>query len=591
MSFVSDIWSVLNRRQRRHVIAAQFISFAMAIFTVTGVAAIVPFFAVLGDPAGIDRHPLLKWLYAHGDFRDRYAFMATLGIGFITAVLMSNFINAVGSKSMIRVAFEIGDQLQVALFDEYLSRPYLFHTRTHSAKLFSNVVYEPRRLSSGIIQSGFVLVTNAAAGILIILSVLLLNPAISMAMLLCLGGGYALIYLHVRKRLRLLGRARSSAWADQTRTVSESFGAIKEILLLEDRRVFRHGFERISRTISETDSRIQVYGQTPRYIMECLAVSALVGIALALGGDSRPGDWLGRLTFVAFAAYRLLPILQQAFVAVVKIGADQAGFALIADDLRLAQSAAGQAGPARPATVETQWQQCPREDIVLENLSFRYGADRAPALRNINLRIPARAIVGLVGANGSGKTTLMDLIAGLLEPTAGELRIDGVLLDDSNRAAWRSRIAYVPQNTFILDASIAENIAFGMCRSAVDVRRLNEAARLAQLEDLIKALPGGYDHRIGERGIALSGGQRQRIGIARALYRDRPVLLLDEATSALDAAAEAELIATLVSLRGRCTVVLIAHGSAMVRSCDAVFELENGRLRESGCPRPRAAAQ
>jgi ATP-binding cassette, subfamily B, bacterial PglK len=591
MSLVADIWSVLNPPQRRHVIAAQFISFAMAISTVTGIAAIVPFFAVLGDPGEIDRHPLLHWLYLHGDFSGKYAFVATLGIGFIAAVLISNFINALGSMSMTRIAFGIGDQLQAALFDEYLSRPYLFHARTHSATLFSNVMYEPRRLSIGIIQNGFILVTNTAAGILIILSVLLLNPVISIVMLFCLGGGYTLIYLRVRNRLRLLGRARSGAWAEQTRTVTESFGAIKEILLLEDRGVFRQSFERVSRIISEADSRIQFFGQIPRYIMECLAVTALVGIALVLGGNARAGDWLGQLTFVAFAAYRLLPIMQQAFVAIVKIGSDQAGFALIAADLRVAQAGAAQSAPVQPATAQLQWQQFPREDIVLEELSFRYGADRAPALQDIELRIPARAIVGLVGANGSGKTTMMDLIAGLLVPTSGELRIDGVLLDDANRSAWRTRIAYVPQNTFILDASIAENIAFGVSRSDIDTRRLAEAARLAQLEELVKALPDGYDHRLGERGIALSAGQRQRIGIARALYRDRPVLLLDEATSALDEAAEAELIATLVGLRGRCTVILIAHGSRMVRSCDVVFELENGRLRGSGCPRPRAAAR
>lgn len=591
MSLISDIWSVLNPRQRRRVMAAQFVSFTMAISTVTGIAAIVPFFAVLGDPGEIDRHPLLQWLYAHGDFPGRYAFVATLGIGFIAAVLISNLINAVGSKSMIHIAFEIGDQLQAALFDEYLARPYLFHARTHSARLFSNVMYEPRRLSNGIIQNGFVLVTNTAAGILIILSVLLLNPAISILMLFCLGGGYALIYLRVRKRLRVLGRARSGAWAEQTRTVTESFGAIKEILLLEDRGVFREGFERLSLTISEADSRIQFFGQTPRYIMECLAVSALVGIALALGGGAGSGEWLGKLTFVAFAAYRLLPIMQQAFVAVVKIGADRAGFALIADDLRLAQSGVRGSAQVQPAAAHLQWQECPREEIVLDDLSFRYGADRAPALQDIDLRIPARAIVGLVGANGSGKTTLMDLIAGLLAPTTGGLRIDGVLLDDANRSAWRTRVAYVPQNTFILDASIAENIAFGFSGSAIDMQRVVEAARLAGLEELIETLPGGYAHRVGERGIALSAGQRQKIGIARALYRDRPVLLLDEATSALDQAAEAELITTLARLRGRCTVILIAHGSRMVRSCDVVFELENGRLRGSECPRSRAAAR
>ncbi len=207
------------------------------------------------------------------------------------------------------------------------------------------------------------------------------------------------------------------------------------------------------------------------------------------------------------------------------------------------------------------------------------------------MRIPAGAIVGLVGANGSGKTTVLDLIGGLLTPTAGKMQIDGVEINDANRAAWRARIAYVPQEIFLLDASVAENIAFGIPPDAIDPQRLIEAARLAQLESLIGLLPGGFNHRVGERGVALSGGQRQRIGIARALYRDRAVLLLDEATSALDEAGEAQLMEALGGLRGRYTVILIAHGPRVVRCCDVVFELENGKVRGYGSPRALAAAR
>jgi HlyD family secretion protein len=182
---------------------------------------------------------------------------------------------------------------------------------------------------------------------------------------------------------------------------------------------------------------------------------------------------------------------------------------------------------------------------------------------------------------------MVDLIAGLLTPTAGKLEIDGIEINDANRAAWRSRIAYVPQNIFLLDASVAENIAFGIPPDEIDTERLIDAARLAQLETLIGLLPGGFNHRVGERGVALSGGQRQRIGIARALYRDRAVLLLDEATGALDEASEAELMKALGGLRGRYTVILIAHGPRLVRSCDVVFELENGKVRGCGSPRAR----
>ncbi|HEV2270714.1 MAG TPA: ABC transporter ATP-binding protein [Steroidobacteraceae bacterium] len=590
-SLVTDVWSILGPAQKRQVLAAQGISLLMALSTVTGIAAIAPFFAVLGNPQLIDRYRLLHWLYLHGAFPGKRAFVMALGFAFIAAVLLSNLINALGSMAMTRIASGIGDQLQVALFDEYLSRPYAFYACTHTATLFNNVVWEIRRLGNGILQNVFLMVTNAFTGALIILSVLLLNPLISITMLLGLAGGYALIYSRVRKRLLDLGRRHSRACTEQAKIVNESLGAIKEVLLLQDRGVFSREFEHTTGSVSQTACDIHHLGQIPKHIMECLAVTALVGIALLLnGGDWGGGVWLGELTFVAFAAYRLLPILQQVYLAAVRVGADRAGFELIAPDLRLARATAARARTAPPAA-QTWWQERPREEILLKGLSFQYANDRPPALAGVDLRIPAGAIVGLVGANGSGKTTLVDLIAGLLAPTAGKVQVDGVEINDANRAAWRARIAYVPQNIFLLDASVAQNIAFGIPPDAIDPRRLSEAARLAQLETLIGTLPGGFNHRVGERGVALSGGQRQRIGIARALYRDRAVLLLDEATSALDDATETELMEALGGLRGRYTVILIAHGPRVVRACDVVFELENGTVRDCGYPRTRTAAR
>jgi ATP-binding cassette subfamily B protein len=218
----------------------------------------------------------------------------------------------------------------------------------------------------------------------------------------------------------------------------------------------------------------------------------------------------------------------------------------------------------------------------VQGACFRYRADRPWALEDVSLRIPAGTAVGIVGPNGSGKTTLVDLIAGLLVPDAGSVEVDAMVLDDATRPAWQSRIAYVTQNIFLLDASVAQNIALGVPIAAIDQRRLLDAARLAQLDGLIATLPKGYEQRVGERGIELSGGQRQRIGIARALYKEASVLLLDEATNALDGLTEQEIVATLDRLRGRYTSILIAHRLSSVRSCDLIFELEDGKLVAGG---------
>jgi HlyD family secretion protein len=311
--------------------------------------------------------------------------------------------------------------------------------------------------------------------------------------------------------------------------------------------------------------------------MEFVAVCGLMVAALLAGSHGGGiGPHLGRLTFLGFAAYRLLPTLQQAFHAIVRIRAGRAGFAAIAPDLRAARARVPAAAP------DGSWKQRPRRDIRLVDVSFRYAEGGPPALCDVSLRIPARAAVALVGPNGSGKTTLVDLVAGLLVPGSGGLFVDDILLDDGNRAAWQAAIAYVPQQIFLLDATIAQNIALGVARENIDPGRLAAAAQLAQLDEFIASLPHGYDHLVGEHGMRLSGGQRQRIGIARALYQDASVLVLDEATNALDGLTEQELLATVLRLRGRYTILLIAHRLSTVRACDTIIEMAQGRIAGIG---------
>jgi HlyD family secretion protein len=577
MNLAIEIWSVLTPRQRRRLLAAQALSIMMAFSTVAGIASIAPFFAVLGNPGLIDEAGLLHWLYQFG-FSSTRGFTEALGIAFLGLVLLANAINIWGSVVLIRIALSIGTDLQSILFAEYLHRPYAFHARTHSAVIFNNVIHETTRATNYLLQNAFSLITNLITALFIIASVTLLNRRIAAAMILALAGGYVIIYLLVRNRLTRAGEAESRFFTEQTKIVGESLGAIKEILVRRTQGLFQDRFERSARVLAQASARTQLIAQSPRYVMECVAVVGLVGAALlADQDDSGIRPWLGQLTFLGFAAYRLLPALQQAFMSIVKIRADRAGFCLIAPDLRLARSARREAPQVNP-----RWRDSPRSEIQLREVSFRYGPGEPPAIDGVSLRIPAGAVVGFVGANGSGKTTLVDLIAGLLEPERGRIEIDGLALDAANRAAWQSRIAYVPQSVYLLDTSIAQNVALGVPAAEVDHERLVAAARCAQLEEFVASLPGGYEHRVGERGMRLSGGQRQRIGIARALYSDASVLIFDEATNALDGLTEQELMSTMAKLRGFHTVILIAHRMSTVRDCGLIYEFDRGKVSASG---------
>ena len=583
MSLLREIWDVLTPRHRRGVLMMQLVSLAMAFSTVTGIAAIAPFFAVLGDPRLIEHNGLLHRLYLLGGFSGTRGFMVALGIAFTAIVLMANLLNIMGLLAMNRLALRIGTELQTTLFGEYLAWPYASHTATNSTTLFYNVVYETTRVTLGILQHLFALVTNVVTAALIIGSILLLKPLVALIMCAALGGGYVSIYLLVRNRLLRIGQAQSRFAGEQAQIVIESFGAIKEIIVLQAQKFFRDKFEHASRAFLLAAAQSQIVGQTPRHVMECVAAAGLVGVALVLGGgDGGVGRQLGSLTFLAFAAYRLLPTLQQVFASTVRIRAERPALAVIGADLRQARAAQRAALVAGRAPRDPAWNARPAREILLKEVSYRYAPDRAWALLDMSLRIPARTTVGIVGANGSGKSTLVDLVAGLLTPSAGVVEVDGCILDGKNCAAWQTRLAYVPQNMFLLDASIAQNIALGVSPAEIDHARLLEAARLAQLDDFVMSLPHRYEQRIGERGVALSGGQRQRIGIARALYRDAAVLLLDEATNALDGLTEQELMSTLQRLRGRYTILLIAHRMSTVRGCDMIFHLEEGRVIGSG---------
>jgi ABC-type bacteriocin/lantibiotic exporter with double-glycine peptidase domain len=583
MTPFADLWGILTQNQRRGILTMQIVSMAMAFSTVSGIAAIAPFFAVLGQPQLIDHNALLHWAYVQGGFSNKRGFVVALGIAFIAVMLIANLINVLGSLAMSRLALRIGTELQSTLFGEYLSRPYFFHIRANSTTLFNNILHETARVTNGILLNAFMLVTNLVTASFIILSIMLLKPMIALGMIAGLAGGYALIYFVLRKRLLQLGQTQSRFAIEQAQILHESFGAIKEIIVLHAQNFFRGRFERASKSYSLAAAHSQVVAQNPRHLMECVAAVGLVGLALVLGGrEDGVGPWLGQLTFLAFAAYRLLPTLQQVFAASVHIRADRAALALIAPDVRRARAAIHTTTLANSTRTDCAWEGRPQREIRLEEVSFRYSPDQPWALERVSLRIPARAAVGIVGVNGSGKTTLVDVIVGLLVPSEGRVEVDGSALDEANRAAWQSRIAYVPQNIFLLDASIAQNIALGVPAADIDRHRLLESVRLAQLDEFIKTLPAGCDHGVGERGVQLSGGQRQRIGIARALYREATVLVLDEATNALDGLTEQELMATLGRLRGRYTTILIAHRMTAVRSCDIIFELENGKITGSG---------
>jgi HlyD family secretion protein len=464
------------------------------------------------------------------------------------------------------------------LFHDYLHRDYRFHSITNSSLLTTNVIQECGRLTGGILQNGMLLVTNATTIVFIVTTVIVVNPLVALVAIGVLAACYSLMYLAVRGRLMRNGLIQSHYYDERTRVVNEGFGAIKEILVSQVQAPFVERFTRSSEALSRAVVSTRTIVHSPRYVLESATICLLVAVALYLsGGREGAAPWIAQLSFLGLCAYRLMPALQLAFGAIGNIRSDRSAFDSIAADLRQARIHSD----ARE-TVDDSWVGRPRTEIRCAAVSFRHSADCPPAIDAIALRIPAGATVGFVGMNGSGKTTLVDVLAGLLVPDQGHVEVDGRVLDGTNRRSWQSALAYVPQHGFLLDATLAENIALGVPLERIDRVRLQEVVRLARLEDCVAGLVKGYGEVLGERGARLSGGQRQRLAIARALYRDASVLILDEATSALDGAGEEEIIDMLAALRPTRTVLLITHRLSALRHCDVIYELHGGKIVRSG---------
>jgi ABC-type multidrug transport system fused ATPase/permease subunit len=580
MSVLLTLWRLLDHRQRLHLVGLQLLSIVMALSTVGGIAAVLPFFAALADPHAIEHNALLRAVLQSVHLDNGGSSSAVLGMAFAAVVLIANAVNLFGFMAINRFAARVGDTLYVRLFDEYIHRDYEFHIRSKSSALASKV-QESARVTSGVLQQALILVTNLVTIVCVAVAVVLVNPVVATAAIVGLGASYAAIYVTARRRLLRNGQSESRCYAERARTVNEGLGAIREVMLAQARDFFVQRFAEQSRSISRAAANTLAISQSPKYVLECITVACLVGVALYLHGRADAGGpWMAQLSFVVFAAYRLLPALQQAFSAIVRIRADRTAFAGIEIDL-------GRALPerriTRDAVMDSTWHGRPRREIRLCEVSFRYAPDRPAAVWGASLVIPAGAIIGFMGPNGSGKTTLLDLVSGLLVPQSGHIEVDGMRLDRANCVAWQSTIAYVPQHVFLFEATLAQNIAFGTPPAQIDRERLESAVRLARLTECVAALPNGYEEWLGVGGCGgLSGGQRQRLAIARALYRDASLLILDEATSALDTAAEGEIAETLDLLRPNRTILVIAHRTSALRHCDLVFALSNGRVAGSG---------
>jgi len=473
-----------------------------------------------------------------------------------------------------RLSAGVSADISSQVYHTTLYQPYSFHVRQNSSDLIQTVTLDTERLSNYVLLQILLFLTNLLLAPALIATLLLINWQMALGSALILGVAYTLIFRSRDRLLRYNSSLVSEAGQQKVKVVQEGIGGIREVLLDHSQVFFDQAYSRYERLLKQAGATNAIIASSPIYVIEFVAMAAIALLALGLGRGGDFSQVVPVLGGLALGSRRLVPALQQLFGSLALIQGSRSSLerVLVAlerpIDPMMTQPVPNPVGLGRELRLQGVW--------------FRYGQDSDWVLRDLDLTIAAKTTVALVGSTGSGKSTTADLILGLLQPEQGQILVDGVALTGERLRQWQGAVAHVPQQIYLSDNSLAENIAFGIPDGEIDRPQVRRAAKLAQIDGFIEGLPAGYETYVGERGIRLSGGQRQRIGIARALYKNASVIVFDEATSALDNATEREVMAAIEGLGGEFTIILIAHRLSTVERCDLVVELDHGQVVAQG---------
>lgn len=575
MSLFKKLISLLTHKEQKQFIYLMCCVLMVAVLDVIGVASIMPFMAVLAEPSIVSNNLFLSKIKMLFGLSSDLHFLIFLGACVFFLLMSSQVFKALVSYLQLRFALMLECSLGKRLMEGYLSQPYVWFLNQNSATLGKNILSEVGSVISWGVMPSIVFVCQGLVAIALLAFLILIDPMLALIIGLILGVSYVLIFSLLGKAIKEMGTQRLDANERRFSVINEAFGAIKEIKIGSLESFYVQNFEVPATAFAKNQVNVQIAGQLPRFALELITFGGMLLVMIylmATGGEL--SEFLPIIAMYAFAGYRLMPALQQIYGSLTQLRF--AGPTLDALHKNFDMLELNKSDFDTGHTIEF------KQDIQLNNVHFSYPGSNKNALNGINLKIPARSSVAFIGATGSGKSTLADLILGILTPQYGSLMVDGVTVNASNLNHWKKACGYVPQHIYLADASISENIAFGVSPEKINQQAVKRAAKAACLDKFIDRLQDGYKTSVGERGVRLSGGERQRIGIARALYNNPDVLVLDEATSALDTLTETAVMEAVDSLSKNITIVLIAHRLKTVQNCDQIFLLKDGCIFAQG---------
>jgi ATP-binding cassette, subfamily B, bacterial PglK len=568
---LATLWRHLTKRRQKQFLLLLPLMIVASLAEIVSIGSVLPFLGILTAPETVFQHSLMQPVIQILGLTEPGQLILPLTILFIAASLLAGAIRLTLLYVMTRVSFATGADLSVNVYRRTLYQEYEVHVLRNSSEVINGIITKTGTVIGGVILPTLNLFSSTFMFVGVMGALFTINPTIALTSTIAFGLLYWIVISYTKNHLRDNGKIIADQSTQMIKSLQEGLGGIRDVLIDGGQEFYSKLYRNADLPLRHASGNNTFIGASPKYIMESVGIMLIAGIAYTMtrqeGAMSSTIPVLGAL---ALGAQRLLPTLQLAYASYSKIRGSKAS---LEDVIKLLDQPLPEfADQPPPEPIHFA------KDIKLSKLDFRYTAHSPWILKNVNLSIKKGSRIGFIGATGSGKSTLLDIVMGLLPPAEGRLLIDNQIINKQNRRTWHAHIAHVPQNVYLSDGTIEENIAFGVEKKLINHQRVKKAAEQAQISELLGQWGNGYQTLVGERGVRLSGGQRQRIGIARALYKQADVLIFDEATSALDNETEKAVMESIENLGRDLTILIIAHRLTTLKGCDQIVELKAGEV-------------
>lgn len=569
---------IFTQEQRRGSIIVFFLMFMGSFLEMLGVSVLVPMVQVILSPSELLYDQDLQWLWVSLHIDSTVRLVLLVSGGTIAIYLFKNVYMSFLSYYKNRFFRRVDQETSMRLMNSYLSREFTFHINTNSTVLLRSIIYDITGISSTL-TSVFTIIMECMSTVMII--VVLFVTDYVMAVTLGISAAFALVIIIAvfHKTMRRQGQNSLVYHQRCIKAVNEAFNGIKDVLVTGRQSYFACSYEEAVKGKNRANAIKNFASESPAYVIEGICIVVFIAMLCIKSLTGQNGtEFVSQAAAFAMAAFRILPSIGKITNNYNIIVYYRATMNDVYKNICEVQAVSDEMEQNDQQRIEREEEPGRKfqQELKLEHVSWKYPNTEQYIIRDLYMRIPKGQAIGFIGASGAGKTTLADMILGLLPTQTGAIYMDGTDIRKIPET-WSRTIGYVPQSVYLTDDTIRNNVAFGIDDDNISDQAVWNALEQAQLKKFVEKLPGGLDTIVGERGVKFSGGQRQRVAIARALYYDPDIIVLDEATSALDNETESAVMEAIESLQGHKTLIIVAHRLTTIRSCDAVYEIVNGK--------------